>query len=316
MFHILQISTGYSDGSIEREIIEKAGGTLTLSGGTAPDAIVAAGADADGLLVTLTQVPAQVIFGMPKLKLIVRAGIGVDNIDLEAAKEKGVRVCNLPHYCQEEVADHTVALLLAIERKLVAQANDMAAGQWKPASAYAPVFGLQGKSVGFVGFGGIARKVAARLRSFGLRCLVYDPYLPEAIKEKEEAEYTGLDEVLQRADYLSLHLPATAETHHMISAEALAKMKPTAYLINTARGQLVDNDALLAALDQHRLAGAALDVVDGEGKGAVLLAGRDDVILTPHTAYYSVQSSHNMKVESAKLFAEWIEGRPLRNVVV
>jgi len=316
MFHVLQISTGYSDGSVERAIIEAAGGRLTLIASQAADDILAAGQDAEGLLVTLTEVSAAVIAGLPKLKLIVRAGIGVDNIALAAAKARGVTVCNLPHYCQDEVADHTAALLLAAERKLVAQATDTSLGKWRAASAYAPIYGLQGKTLGLIGYGGIARKVDARLRPFGLRPVAYDPYLPQTEKDKTDVRFASLDEVLAEADYLSLHLPATDETHCMIDAARLAKMKPTAYLINTARGQLVDNADLLSALQAGRLAGAALDVIDGDASALAAFAACDNVIITPHSAYFSEQSSYKIKADAAGVFADYITKRPLRSIVV
>ena len=176
---VLQISTGYTDGSVEKGLIEAAGGSYTLISSEREQDIIAAGQDATVLLVALTEVSGTVIRALKQLKLIVRAGIGVDNIDLAAAKECGIHVCNLPTYCHDEVADHTVALLMALERQLPAQVRDIRAGSWNPVSTYRPIRGLQDAAVGFVGCGGIAQKVMARLRPFGVRLIGYDPYLPE-----------------------------------------------------------------------------------------------------------------------------------------
>ncbi len=316
MFKVLQISTGYSDGKIEKEIIEKAGGIHVLTDKTEPEQIVQAASDAQGLLVTLTQIPAEVINGMTNLKLIVRAGIGVDNICLEQAKENNVKVCNLPNYCQDEVADHTVALLLAIERKIVPQVNDVKNLKWQQAAKYAPVLGLKNKTVGFIGFGGIAQKVALRLMPFGLKILAYDPYLSQDVKNNFNAQFTELEEVLKEADYLTLHLPATPQTTHIMQNKTFDLMKDSAYLINTSRGQLVKNEDLLQALNSGKLNGAALDVIEGDSKNMHIFADCDKVILTPHSAYYSTQSSTNMKIDSAEVFADFIKGNELKNVVV
>ena len=187
MFKVLQISTGYTDGSVERELIEAANGSYRLISGESDSEIIDAGQDADVLLVALTVVSGTVIRSLKNLKLIVRAGIGVDNIDLEAARDCGVHVCNLPNYCQDEVADHTVALIMALERKLFMQVRDIRAGQWNPVKNYKPIGGLQEAVVGFIGCGGIAQKVMTRLAPFGVRLVGYDPYLPA-----ERAETLGL----------------------------------------------------------------------------------------------------------------------------
>lgn len=316
MFHVLQVSTGYSDGSLEAARIAAAGGTHTLISSQRSEDIIAAGQDADGLLVALTKVPVSLIEALPKLKLIVRAGIGVDNIDLAAAKARGIHVCNLPHYCQDEVADHTAALLLALERKLYAQVSDIKKGAWKPSSAYRPIHGLRNAVVGFVGFGGIARKVYERLLPFGARAMAYDPYLPREIAAASGVELTDLDTVLQSADFLSLHMPLTPETRNMLDAQAFAKMKDGAYLVNSARGPLVDNAALYDSIVSGRLAGAALDVIDGDIATAARFADFDNVLITPHSAYYSEQSSVKIRAQAGDVFAAYIRGEKLDSMLI
>ena len=303
---VLQVSTGYTDGRIEKELIEAAGGEYRMIGEETDEAILAGGRDTDVLLIALTKVSKHVISQMENLKLIVRAGIGVDNIDLDAAKEKGVHVCNLPHYCQDEVADDAVAMILALERQLFPQVRDMRAGMWNPVKTYKPIRGLADTTVGFIGCGGIARKAMARLKPFGVRCIGYDPYLPAAVAESLGLELVSLDDLLHRSDYVSLHVPLTAETRGVLNADSMKKMKKTACIINTARGPLVDNDALYAALEAGEIRGAGLDVIDGDLEGAKRFAAFENVLITPHTAYYSARSDYNIRAQAGELIAKFI----------
>ncbi len=316
MFHVLHVSTGYSDGSIEKRLIEEAGGSYELIREPDEESILAAGQNADALLVALTVVSARVIRSLPKLQVIVRAGIGVDNIDLAAAKERGVHVCNLPRYCQEEVADHTVALLLSLERRLFPQVLDVRAGSWKPPKQYGAIRGMCGATVGFIGCGGIAQKVMPRLIPFGVELIGYDPYLPEDVAGRLGLTLVSLDDVLRRSDFLLLHVPLTAETKHILNAEAFSKMKPQAYIINTARGPLIDTDALYDAVSSGRIGGAALDVIEGDLEAAKRFAAFGNVLITPHTAYYSAASGYRICAQAGELLADYIRGNGLRNVIV
>lgn len=316
MFHVLQVSMGYSDGSLERQAIEAAGGTLSLIASQDPDDIIAAGQQADGLLITLTNVTEKIIAAMPKLKLIVRAGIGVDNIDLAAAKERGIHVCNLPTYCQDEVADHTAALLLCLERKIYQQTQDLKAGKWNPAKIYKPIGGLQDAVIGLIGCGGIARKFFERIKPFGVRAIAYDPYLNPAIAQKAGIQLASLEQVLACADYVSLHMPLTEQTLHLINRHNISLMKDGAYLINTARGPLVDNDALCQALDSGKIAGAALDVVEGDLDGAKRFASYTNVLITPHSAYYSEKSNIKIRSQAGDVFAAYIRGETVPSMVI
>lgn len=308
MFHVLQVSTGYSDGKLEAEEIIKAGGTHSLIASTDPADIAAAGRDANGLLVTLTNVPGSLMEQMTNLKVIVRAGIGVDNIDLDTAKRKHIRVYNLPHYCQDEVADHTVALLLCLERKLYSQVQDVKRGVWNPARVYKPIRGLQGACVGFLGCGGIARRVAARLHPFGVQTIGYDPYLPKEIAAQAGIQLMGQKDVIAQANYLSLHMPLTEKTRQMINAQTLSQMKQGAFLINSARAGLVDHKALYQAIVQGHLGGAALDVVEGDIQGTVPFKDLENVLITPHSAYYSAQADVKIRAQAGELFAAIIRG--------
>lgn len=313
---VLQISTGYTDGSVEKGLIEAAGGSYTLISSEREQDIIAAGQDATVLLVALTEVSGTVIRALKQLKLIVRAGIGVDNIDLAAAKECGIHVCNLPTYCHDEVADHTVALLMALERQLPAQVRDIRAGSWNPVSTYRPIRGLQDAAVGFVGCGGIAQKVMARLRPFGVRLIGYDPYLPEEKASALGLTLLPLEALLAQADYVTLHVPLTAETRGILNAAAFSLMKPTACVLNTARGPLIDNDALFDALKTGKIRGAGLDVIDGDLEGAKRFASFEQVLITPHSAYYSERSDWNIRAQAGELIANYLRNGTLINIVV
>lgn len=313
---VLQISTGYTDGSVEKGLIEAAGGSYTLISSEREQDIIAAGQDATVLLVALTEVSGTVIRALKQLKLIVRAGIGVDNIDLAAAKECGIHVCNLPTYCHDEVADHTVALLMALERQLPAQVRDIRAGSWNPVSTYRPIRGLQDAAVGFVGCGGIAQKVMARLRPFGVRLIGYDPYLPEEKASALGLTLLPLEALLAQADYVTLHVPLTAETRGILNAAAFSLMKPTACVLNTARGPLIDNDALFDALKAGKIRGAGLDVIDGDLEGAKHFASFEQVLITPHSAYYSERSDWNIRAQAGELIANYLRNGTLINIVV
>lgn len=313
---VLQISTGYTDGSVEKGLIEAAGGSYTLISSEREQDIIAAGQNATVLLVALTEVSGTVIRALKQLKLIVRAGIGVDNIDLAAAKECGIHVCNLPTYCHDEVADHTVALLMALERQLPAQVRDIRAGSWNPVSTYRPIRGLQDAAVGFVGCGGIAQKVMARLRPFGVRLIGYDPYLPEEKASALGLTLLPLEALLAQADYVTLHVPLTAETRGILNAAAFSLMKPTACVLNTARGPLIDNDALFDALKAGKIRGAGLDVIDGDLEGAKRFASFEQVLITPHSAYYSERSDWNIRAQAGELIANYLRNGTLINIVV
>ena len=250
-----------------------------------PDEFLHEAADCDALLNTYAgPITAQDMARMPKCRIIARYGIGVDTIDLGAATAAGIIVTNNPTYCIEEVAEHTMALLLACARKVAFYDRMVRSGRWEVPPGK-PVFRLVGRTLGLVGFGNIARQVAARAAAFGMRVLFFDPFV------KEGSGKTDLEKLLAESDFLSLHPPLTPQTRKMMNDEALAKMKPTAFLINCARGPVVDTDALVRALDAKRIAGCALDTVDPEPlPNPHPLRGRENVILLPHAAWYSEQA--------------------------
>jgi D-3-phosphoglycerate dehydrogenase len=254
------------------------------------DDFLAEAKDCDALLNTYAgPITAEVMAQMPKCKIIARYGIGVDTIDLDAATAAGIIVTNNPTYCIEEVAEHTMALLLAAARKIAFYDRLVRAGRWEVPPGK-PLFRLSGSTLGLVGFGNIARQVAVRAAAFGMRVLFADPFINDG-QFSEPGKKMELPALLAEADFVSLHPPLTAQTRKMINDDAFARMKRTAVLINCARGPIVDTDALVRALDAGKIAGCALDTVDPEPlPNPHPLRGRENVIINPHAAWYSEQA--------------------------
>ena len=252
-----------------------------------PEEFLAQAADCDALLNTYAgPITAEAMAKMPKCRIIARYGIGVDTIDLEAATRAGIIVTNNPSYCIEEVAEHTMALLLAGARKVAFYDRLVRSGKWAVPPGK-PMFRLAGATLGLVGFGHIARQVAVRAGAFGLKVLYADPFVKEG-QFPEPGRKVELPELYRDSDFVSVHPPLTPETRGMIHDEAFAQMKPTALLINCARGPVVNTDALVRALDAKKIAGCALDTTDPEPlPDPHPLRGRENVLITPHAAWYS-----------------------------
>lgn len=255
-----------------------------------PEEFLSQAADCDALLNTYAgPITAEVMAGMPSCRIIARYGIGVDTIDVAAATEAGIIVTNNPTYCIEEVAEHTLALLLAAARKIAFYDRLVRSGRWEVPPGK-PMFRLVGSTLGLIGFGNIARQVAARAAAFGMGVLFFDPYVKE-VPAGFPGRKVELEELLGESDYVSVHPPLTPATRKIINDEAFSRMKRTAVLINCARGPIVDTDALVRALDAQRIAGCALDTTDPEPlPDPHPLRGRENVIINPHVAWYSEQA--------------------------
>jgi D-3-phosphoglycerate dehydrogenase / 2-oxoglutarate reductase len=267
---------------------------------------------ADGLLLNRTRVTSQLFDAAPRCRAVATYGIGHDHIDLVEARARGVVVTHVPDYCTGEVADHTLALLLALARGVGRGDAYVKAGGWG-VEGVGVLHRLSGQALGLVGYGRIARAVAARAQSFGLRIHAFDPLISPADLDRLHVTLTGsLQELLREVDHLSLHLPLLPETHHLISQDAIGMMRPGSLLVNTSRGALVDMRALIDGLDSGVLAGAALDVFADEPPDVALLAGRN-VILTPHAAYYSVESMLQLKELAAQALGDALLGRVVAN---
>ena len=273
------------------------------------DDILAVARDADAILVTYAKITREIISQLTKCKAIGRFGLGVDNIDLAAAKEKGIAVNYVPDYCIREVSDHAMALLLALIRKIPLSNKLVQAGRWEM-PAVVPIRRIEGSVLGLVGFGHIPRLVAPKAQAFGSKVIAYDPYAKPEVFKAANVESVDFDTLLQRSDYVSVHAPLTPDTRGMMNAAAFARMKKGAYIVNTARGPLIDEVALVAALDAGQIGGAGLDVVAAEPltKESPLL-GRDNVIISPHTAFYSIEALDELQAKCASDVARVLSGQ-------
>jgi D-3-phosphoglycerate dehydrogenase / 2-oxoglutarate reductase len=275
-----------------RHVLSAIGADLRLAPQATPEAILQVAAPADALLVTYAKITADMIAQMKRCRIISRFGIGVDNVDLDAATAAGIVVTKVPDYCIDEVSDH------AMEMKAVV-----------------PIHRLRGRILGLVGFGRIPQLVAPKAKAFGLRVIVHDPFVQADVIARERVDQVEFDELLAQSDYVSIHTPLMPETRNLFSTDAFARMKPGALLINTARGPIVDEQALARALDAGQLAGAALDVMPNEPPAGSPLLGRENVIITPHTSFYSEESLLELQRKAAEEVVAVLSGKPPRNPV-
>jgi D-3-phosphoglycerate dehydrogenase len=267
---------------------------------------------AEAVLLNRTIVDGSFLDAAPRCRVIVTYGVGYDHIDLNEAERRGVIVAHVPDYCTEEVADHTLALLLAVARGVRRGDALVRDGGWG-ADAIGPLHRLRGRVLGLVGFGRIARAVAERARAFGLAIVTYDPAFRSASDvEGSVRVLDSLPALLAMSDIVSLHLPLSDVTRSIIDRQALRQMKTGAILINTSRGALVDLPALLEALDRGQLAGAGLDVFPEEPPDPILV-NRPDLVVTPHVGYYSVESMRELKESAARAVAAALTGAPVPN---
>jgi D-3-phosphoglycerate dehydrogenase len=297
-----------------REVLSTIGASLVMASENTPEAIMRVAGDADALLVTYAKITADMIERLTRCKIVSRFGIGVDNVDLAAATRKGIVVTKVPDYCIDEVSDHALALLLSLARKIPMANAQVHAGTWHMPSVV-PIHRLRSSVLGLVGFGRIPQLVAPKAQAFGLRVVAYDPFVPDDVFTKLGVERVEFAELLRVSDYVSIHSPLLPETRGLFNGDVFSQMKPTAYLINTARGPIIDEAALSAALDRKQIAGAGLDVMTDEPPKGSPLVGRDDVVITPHTSFYSEESLVELQVKASQEVAAVLSGRAPRNPV-
>jgi D-3-phosphoglycerate dehydrogenase len=283
---------------------------MRMAKSSSADDILAVARDADAILVTYAKLPGELLRQLTRCKAIGRFGLGVDNIDVKTAAELGIVVTYVPDYCMHEVSDHAMALLLALARKVPLSNKLVQSGCWEM-PAVVPLRRLAGQVLGLVGFGNIPRALAPKAAAFGLEIIAHDPYVAPEVFAACGVEAVSFENLLTRADYISVHAPLTPATRGLLGAAAFAQMKRGAMIVNTARGPLIDEAALLAALDSGALGSAALDVVASEPlpKDSPLL-GRDNLILTPHTAFYSVEALEELQTKCAADVARVLSGEP------
>ena len=292
--------TRFGPPTVEEEILSPLGSRLRLGMGADAESLVELCAEAEGVIIgSIPAFTADVIAKLRRCKILARGGVGVDNIDLEAARKKGILVTCVPDYCVDEVSDHAMALILYFARKLEQGIAEVEKGGWGIA-ALRPIAPLRGATLGVVGIGRIGAALAEKARAFGMRVIAHDPFAPKSAFEKPGAESAALARIWEEADYVSLHAPLTPETRGMVNAGALERMKSSAVLINVARGELVDERALAAALKRNAIRGAGLDVLEEEPPppNHPLLA-LPNCRVTPHSAWYSTAALEDMRRKAA-----------------
>lgn len=301
---------------IEEAILRHSGCEIVSGQCKTSDALIALVSDADAVITQFAPVKADVIAAMQKARAIVRYGIGVDNVDLEAARKRNIPVCNVPDYCIDEVADHTLAFILAATRQIVANNLYLRDGKWGLAVPLASMRTLRDQVVGIVGFGRIGREVATRLVPFKCRRLVHDPAVLAHTVVAAGCEPVEFTELLDAADIVTLHCPSTMQTRRLLNEKTIARLKHGALVINLARGDLVDTAALVRALQSGHLGGAALDVCDPEPIPADSpLRQMKNVILAAHIASTSVKAVRTLRETAAGIAVMALAGKTLPNIV-
>ena len=320
------VVTFYAPGIVPTydELLTKLGAEVEKTFCATEEELISACSEADAVIALGIRITPGYIFSLKvienlnKCRLIALTGIGYDNVDIAAATEKGICVANVPYYCLEEVSDHAMALILACARKFYQLLPDIKRGKWSTQadylSALKPLHRLSGQTLGLIGFGNIARTLVPKARAFGFRIIAYAPHVPSILFKTFKVESVELDKLLEESDFVSMHTALTSETKHMMGLKQFKKMKPTAYFINTARGELVDERALYTALSEGLIAGAGLDVLESEPPGLDNpLLKLSNVLITGHFAYYSEESREELfrwpwEEVARVLQGEWPQG--------
>lgn len=313
MPRVLITDYGFPNLDPEMEVFASAGIDVVTAQCKTEDEVIAAAEGCDALLVQWAPVRAKVAESLPDCKLVVRYGIGVDNLDIPALKSHGKAVAYVPDYCIDEVADHAMALALSLARQLHQTHARTIGGTWKitpPASM--PAF--RKMTFATMGYGRIARAILERARPFGFNLATFDPFVDASVVGEQGVHLLSLDELFAQSDILSLHAPLTSETRHVVNAERLSAMKSTAIIINTARGPLIDTVALAQALQEGVIGGAGIDVYEKEPlEDDHPLRLAPNTILTSHTAWYSEESVPELQRSGALEVVRGLTGQPLRN---
>ena len=305
---ILITDIAWPDIEIEKEVLAAIDGEPVIAGAGTSEEIIALAPQADAILTCWKDVPAEALDVAPNCRIVSRYGIGLDNIPVAHATELGMLVTNVPDFCLEEVSDHVMALLLATARQLLPLARTPDRSDWTRDTPQ-PIPRVRGQTLGLIGFGNIGRALVPKALGFGLRVIAYTPRL-RADDAPAGVEVTNdLGALLAASDYVTIHCPLTDETAHMIDEGALAQMKRSALLINTSRGGVVDERALIHALDEGQIAGAALDVTEPEPPSADNpLLSMENVIVTPHAAFYSVAATADLARKAAENVVTVLQG--------
>ncbi len=299
-FKVVLLQHGYPSVEREREIVTSSGGEFIDGDSLSEAEAFRACETADGILVRWQKITPELIQRFRRCRIIVRYGVGYDNVDVPAATAANIIVGHIPNYCLDEVSTHAIALLLACVRNLVGKHRKMEQGAWDP-NPIEPLYRMAGQTLGMVGLGNIGQAVARKMGGWGMTLLATDPFLDKTVADGLGVTLVDLPTLLRQSDFISLHVPLLPETRHLISDRELHLVKPTAMLINTARGPVLSNDALLAALDDRRLAQAGLDVFETEPLPATSrLRAHPKIIVSDHVAWYSEESQMELKTTAAQ----------------
>ncbi len=300
----------------EEAILTKIGADVRKGQCTTEEQVIDLAGDVDGIIVQYAPLTARVMERLHRCRVIARYGIGVDNIDVAAAAKRGIWVCNVPGFCATELAEHTLAFILYFGRRIHRLDPSVRRGEWETIGIMRPTRRLAELTLGLIGFGHVARELAPRAQALGLRIIANAPHTTAETMAQYGVTKVSLDDLLAQSDFVSLHLPLSLETRHLIDAQRLRQMKSSAYLINTSRGSLVDEAALIEALREGRIAGAGLDVLEKEppARDNPLLA-MENVILTPHASFYSDDSLAYLQQAVAEEVARVLQGERPRSPV-
>jgi D-3-phosphoglycerate dehydrogenase len=311
-FRVLLTDYAWPNLDLERQILNEIDAELIVADQQDADYLAALAGPVDAIMTNWAKVPEKVIAAAPGCQIVCRLGIGLDNIDVAYCTQAKIPVTNVPDYCLIEVAEHALAQLLSMSRKIAFYHYETQNGRYQLQAG--PVLRrIEGQTLGIVGLGNIGRKLAAKAQGLGLKVVAYSRSRKDPLPG---VAFVELDELLATSDYISLHIPATPQTRHMLGAAQFAKMKPTAYLINTARGGLIDHAALAKALEAGQLAGAALDVQDPEPPDLSQPPYNDPrVLVSPHAAFVSQESLENLRSRVARQVVARLTGQRPENVV-
>lgn len=301
---------------VESAILNPLGVELRAGQCKTPETLIPLVAEADAVITQFAPLTPQVIDAMQKARVIVRYGIGVDNVNLEAARARGIPVCNVPAYCIDEVADHTIALMLSATRSLPRNGGLVREGKWGLATSLGQMRTLRELTVGIVGFGKIGAEVASRLAPFKCRRLVFDPVVPAGKIESAGCQAASLETLLSHSELITLHCPSTAETRKLLNVDSIAKLKPGTIVVNVARGDLIDTQALIDALRSGQVSAVALDVCDPEPLPADSpLRTLPNALITSHIASASVTAVRTLRETAAQIATKALRGESLPNIV-
>ena len=293
----------------EREVLSAIGAELIVAETGTEIEFLKYAPDVDGILTNWAKVTTDVVKAAEKCQVIGRYGIGLDNIDVVTATSLGMIVFNVPTYCLEEVSDHAMALVLAMARKVPRLNNEVKNRSWDR-NIGPQMYRIRGQKLGIIGFGKIGQLIVPKAKGFGMEVLAYSPSLTDTIAKVYGVKNVDFEELLTESDFITIHCPLVPETSNLINADALSKMKSTAYLINTARGGVVDHNALFHALQENWIAGAGLDVLPDEPPAAdFALLDLDNVIITPHAAFWSDESINDLQISAARGVLEVLTGK-------